>query len=71
MSLNERSFSDLSGAVLMGWCWACTRCVSTFFLSGEGSRGLCSSPRIDLVLPNRLKGFGLFFFARFAEDEEV
>src|SRR5258708_3946170 len=69
MSLNERSFSVLRGAVLIGLCWAYIRSGSTYFVLGEDSRGLCSSPRIDLVLVSRLKGFGLFFLAKFAEAE--
>ena len=73
MSLNERSFSDLSGAVLMMWlCWLCwpyIRSGSTYLVVGVESRGLCSSPRIDLVLFSRLKGFGLFFLEKFAAAE--
>lgn len=70
MSLNDRSFSDLSGAVLMGVCWLYTRSASPYLMVGEEvSRGLCSSPRIDLVLLSRLKGLGLFRLAKFAEAE--
>jgi hypothetical protein len=67
MSLKERSFSDLRGAVLIGMCWAYIRSVSTNLVMGEDSRGLCSSPRIDLVLLSRLNGFGLFFLAKLVE----
>ena len=67
ISLKERSFSDLRGAVLIGMCWAYIRSVSTYLVLGEESRGLCSSPLIDLVLLNRLNGFGFVFLAKFAD----
>ena len=68
MSLNDLSFSDRSGAVLSPLLYACVLSESICLLSGEVSLGLCSSPRIDLVLPNKLNGFGLFFFSVECED---
>jgi hypothetical protein len=56
---------------LMGLCWPYIRSGSTYLVvvGDKVSRGLCSSPRIDLVLFSRLKGLGLLRLAKFAEAE--
>jgi hypothetical protein len=72
ISLNDLSFSDRSGAVLIELLCACevsARSGAICLSVGEGSRGLFSS-RIDLVLDSRLNGFGLFFLMTFGFEDE-
>jgi hypothetical protein len=61
--------SDRSGAVLIV-LWLGVGSGSKYLLLGEESLGLFSSPRIDLVLPSKLNGFGLFFLMVFTVVED-